>query len=267
MNEKNLEYLQNQVKFTGFGEGLSDSLKQQIVKGGEDFKLQHSAKFGNDTVSAELNFSKSKQSDMYFFNNYDVSLKKDNNDEELKQTFYINQSGSITLKEAYNLMEGRAVNKDLKTQDKQDYNAWLQIDFRESDAKGNFKLKSYSENYGYDIEAALAKHPIRELTSAGEKEDLINSLKKGNLQSVTFEKEGKEEKHYIEANPKFKTINVYDSNMAKMDKTQSQSEKQSQGESKSTKQDNKQSQSAASEDGGAEKPKAENKKKARQSIK
>jgi len=235
MNQKNLEYLQDQVKYTGFVEGLSNDLKAKIDKGGDEFKLQHSTRIGNDTVDATLNFSKSKQSEMYFFNSYDVSLKKEGKEEAMQQTFYINKGQNITLKEAYNLMEGRAVNKDLTNKEGQQYNAWVQLDMRQSDDKGNFALRKYSENYGYDLEAALSKHPIKELKYDNSKLDLMDSLKKGNIQSVSFQVDGKEEKHFVEANPKFKSVTVYDENMQKLGARESKSEKQAEGESQSAK--------------------------------
>ncbi|WP_237421189.1 hypothetical protein [Flavobacterium sp. Sd200] len=235
MNQKNLDYLQDQVKYTGFGEGLSGDLKRNIEKGGEEFKLKHNTKFGDDTVDATLNFSKSKQSDMYFFNSYNVSLQKEGSPEKFEQTFYINKGQNITLKEAYNLMEGRAVNKDLTNKEGEKYNVWLQMDMRQSDDKGNFALKKYSENYGYDLNAALSKHPIKELQRNDFKDDLIDSLKKGNIQSVTFQVDGAEQKHFVEANPKFKTVNVYDENMQKLGARESKSEKQAEGASQSAK--------------------------------
>jgi hypothetical protein len=39
----------------------------------------------------------------------------------------------------------------------------VQMDFKEADSSGNFKLNHYHQNYGYDLEAALYKHPIKEL--------------------------------------------------------------------------------------------------------
>lgn len=239
MNMKNLEFLQDQVKYTGFGEGLSNDVKAQIGKGGEEFKLQHSTKFGNDTVDATLNFSKSKQSEMYFFNSYNVSLQKEGNAEKLEQTFYINKGQNITLKEAYNLMEGRAVNKDLTNKEGEKYNVWVQIDFKNSDENGNFRLKKFSENYGYDLEAAVSKHPVKELQRDCYKESLMDSLKKGNVQSVTFQVEGSDQKHFIEANPKYKTINVYDADMQKLGNREAKSEKQAESTSQSAKKSEK----------------------------
>src|SRR5665647_1029735 len=109
MHQKNLEYLSGQVKFTGFGEGLENELKEKMQKQTSESKITHNAKFGNDDLVASLHFKKSDQTDMYFFNRYDVSLIPENSKEKLEQTFFINKVNTITLKEAYNLMNGRSV--------------------------------------------------------------------------------------------------------------------------------------------------------------
>ena len=260
MNDKNFEYLRDQVKYTGFGEGLESELKEKMQQQTPSFTLTHNAQYGNDSATATLNFKKSDQSDMYFFNSYKVDLQKDNSKEALEQTFYINKGSNITMKEAYNLMEGRAVNKDLTSKEGQVYNSWVQMDFKEADNSGNFKLNQYHQNYGYDLEAALAKHPIKELGTAKFKEDLMDSLKKGNLQSATFMKDDKEVKHYIEANPQFKTINAYDGNLKRIDNRQTKEEKQSEGQNSSQKQDNKK-QSQSDDDGPAVPQEAKKRKK------
>ncbi len=265
MNQKNFEYLRDQVKYTGFGESLENDLKEKINQGHPEFKLQHQTQYGSDKVDVTLNFSKSRQTDMYFFNSYEVSIQKENNPEKVEQTFYINKGNNITLKEAYNLMEGRSVNKDLTSKEGQVYNAWIQMDFKQSDDNGNFKMKHYHQNYGYELEAVLAKHPIKEMGNEEYKSNLLDSLKRGNLQVVTFHKDGAEQKQYIEANPQFKTINIYDSHMQRMDNRQAKSEKQSESESQSVKPDNKKQKQAASEDEGPEIPEAKKKRK-KQSI-
>ena len=266
MNQKNFEYLRDQVKYTGFGEGLENDLKQKIQERTPEFKLAYETKYGNDTVNATLNFSQSKQSDMYFFNSYQVKVQKENSSETMEQTFYINKGNNITLKEGYNLMEGRSVNKDLTNKEGQVYNAWVQMDFKQSDNNGNFKLKHYHENYGYDLEAVLSKHPIRELGNKEYKSNLVDSLKKGNLQSATFQINGAEQKQYIEANPQFKTINIYDSSMQRVDNRQAKKEQHSEGESQSAKQDGKKERQTPAEDDGPEIPKASKKRKKNQSI-
>ncbi|KIA95588.1 MULTISPECIES: hypothetical protein [unclassified Flavobacterium] len=266
MNEKNFEYLKDQIKYTGFGETLENELKEKLQKEEPSFTLNHIAKYGEDTVMATLNFKKSEQSDMYFFNSYKVELQKENSKEVLEQTFYINKGSNITMKEAFNLMEGRSVNKDLTNKEGELYNAWVQIDFKQTDdTNGNFKLNQYHQNYGYDLEATLAKHPIKELENPKYKEDLMDSLKKGNLQSATFLKEGNEIKQYIEASPQFKTINVYDNNMQRIDNRHSKEEKQSETEQVSEKRGAKKQIQSADED-GPEAPKEAKRKRKSQSM-
>ncbi|MCV9926318.1 hypothetical protein OIU83_01535 [Flavobacterium sp. LS1R49] len=265
MNEKNFEYLKDQVKYTGFGEGLESELKENMQKEEPNFTLNYTAKYGDDTAQATLNFKKSTESDIYFFNSYKVELHKDDSKEALEQTFYINKASNITMKEAYNLMEGRAVNKDLINKEGELHNSWLQIDFKQADdTTGNFKLNQYHQNYGYDLEATLSKHPIKELQNPKYKEDLINSMKKGNLQSATFLKGGIEVKQYIEASPQFKTINVYDSNIQRVGNRHAKEEKQSEGEEVSVKQNNRK-QNQTSDDDGPEVPKEAKKKRKSQS--
>jgi len=265
MNEKNFEYLRDQIKYTGFGEALESQLKEKMQKEEPNFTLTHNAQYGNDTAKATLNFKKSDQSDIYFFNSYKVELQKENSKEALEQTFYINKGSNITMKEAYNLMEGRSVNKDLTSKEGEVYNSWVQMDFKQSESNGNFKLNHYHQNYGYDLEAALSKHPIKELETPKYKEDLINSLKKGNLQSATFLKEGNEIKQYIEASPQFKTINIYDNNMKRIDNRKAQEEKQSESQHTSEKQSNKK-QNQTADDDGPEIPKEAKRKRKSQSM-
>jgi hypothetical protein len=265
MNQKNFDYLRDQVKFTGFGEGLENELKEKMQKQTPEFQITHNTKFGNDEVTASLHFKKSDQTDMYFFNRYQVSFTPEQSKDKMEQTFYINKEGSITLKEAYNLMNGRSVNKDLTNKEGQIYNAWMQMDFKQTDNNGNYKLKQFHQNYGYDLMTALEKHPIKELTNEQDKTRLVESLQKGNRQSATFVQNGKEQKHFIEANPQFKTINIYDSNMQRLNSKQGQNEKQGQGEHNSAKQTSKnESQKQGNADDSDEMPKASNKRRKKQ---
>lgn len=62
------------------------------------------------------------------------------------------------------------------------------------------------------------------ITNEQDRTRLLESLQKGNRQSVTFMKDGNEQMAFIEANPRFKSLNVYDSNMQRVH-TQSQKER------------------------------------------
>lgn len=217
MNEKNFEYLRDQLKYTGFGEALEIELKEKLKQGQPSFTLYHETYPEDRVARATLTFNKAKDSDMYFFNSYSVAMQKENTSDALEHTFYVAKSGSITMKEAQNLMMGRAINKDLFTKEGQPYNGWLELNFKQIDDKGNFKLKLYHANYGYDLTETLSKYAIKELGNETMKEDLLRSLKKGNLQGATFLKDGKEIKYLIQANPQFKTIGIFDQELKKID--------------------------------------------------
>jgi len=235
MNQKNFDYLKDQIKYTGFGEGLESQLKENMKAQVPEFTLQHHNTFGKDQTTTALHFKKSPNSDMYFFNSYLVSLKKDEQTEKINQAFYIEKNNNITLKEAFNLMHGRSVNKDLTNREGQQYNAWVQLDFKDTDQNGNYKLKQFHQNYGFELVIALDKLPIKELGNQQDKTRLIESLLKGNRQAVMFIENGKEHKRLIEANPQFKSITVYDGDARRIrqELTQKQSQKQTVSENKS----------------------------------
>ena len=224
MNEKNFDYLKDQLKYTGFGESANNELKEKMQQQSTEFKIFHKQDFGQDHAVATLHFRKSDQSDMYFFNRYDLHLKNDQSEQVAKQTFYMGKDNNITLKEGYNLMSGRAVNKDLTAKEGQVYNAWMQLNFKETDKQGNYQMSKFHQNYGFDLEKELAKHPIKELGNEQDKARLIESLQRGNRQSVTVIRDGSEQKLFLEANPKFKTLTVYDQGMQRI-QNQSQKEK------------------------------------------
>jgi hypothetical protein len=258
MNEKNFEYLKDQVKYSGFGDELEAQLREQIKKQPVEFTLQHHTTFGKDAMDTSLHFKRSNVTDMYFFNSYTTALKQEQASENMKQTFYIGRDNNVTLKEGYNLMSGRAVNKDLSNKEGKIYNAWLQMDFKQTDGAGNFKLKQYHQNYGFDLDKELARLPIKELQNNQDRGRIMDSLQKGNRQIVTFLENGSEQRRYIEANPQFKSVTIYDSNMHRLHA------KQSQGMAKGT--TNKKEKKTAQEiegDGENRPPSARKNKKAR----
>jgi len=217
MNEKNFEYLKDNIKYMGFGEKLNGQLENNLNQGKDEFQLKFTTEINKKPFEANLNFRKSDDTDMYFFNSYNASLQRSNG-EKVDQTFYLNKSKGVTAKEAYNLLEGRAVHKDLVNRDDVPYKAWIQLDFKERDKNNNHKVDQFHENYGFDLKAALSKFPISELKDDEKEKALMQSLQKGNVQAVTIEKDGNSHKMFVEANPQFKTLNLFDGQMKRVQK-------------------------------------------------
>jgi hypothetical protein len=217
MNEQNFEYLKDNIKYMGFGERLNEQLENNLLEAKDAFKLDFRAVLNNKSFDATLNFRRSENSGMYFFNSFTASLQKSNN-EKVDQTFYLNKGKGITAKEAYNLLDGRAVHKELMSKDNIPYKAWVQLDFENKDRHNNFEVKQFHENYGFDLKDAVSKYAISELEYPEKEDSLLQSLKKGNLQSVTIEKDGNTHKMFIEANPQFKSVTLYDGQMKRVQK-------------------------------------------------
>jgi hypothetical protein len=216
MNEKNLDFLANQIKLTGYGADHKSELREELKKQNPSFTLYHQADYGKDSTVSALHFKKSTTSDMYFFNSHSIILKNEKHPDAIRQTFYIETGkDNVTMKEGYNLLSGRAVEKNLETKEGEKYRAWIQLDFKDTDKHGNFITKQFHQKYGFDLEKSLLALPIQ-LANPDEKIRLLESLQRGNRQAVTLQVGGQDRKIYIEAAPQFKSLNFYNTEGKRM---------------------------------------------------
>lgn len=214
MEQKNLDYLANQMRYLGFGEDQKENLQKQMESGEQKFNLTVKQQYDGYPVNYTLHFNKSNESDMYFLNSYDAMMANGR-----QQSVYLDKGKGFTAKEAFNLMQDRAIFKELRNKnDGTTFDAWIKLSYPEEGKNVNDsrKMHIYNENYGYDLEKELAKHPIKELGNEGDKEKLIASLHKGNRQAVTFQTNGAEERKFIEANPKWKSLEIYNKDGKRM---------------------------------------------------
>ncbi|GEM66565.1 hypothetical protein SMI01S_01710 [Sphingobacterium mizutaii NBRC 14946 = DSM 11724] len=209
MNIQNFEYLRNQLFYCGFGHKLEDALRSKMAKDKQEFQLQYRGQIDSEPVRAELHFSRSRQTDRYYFNSFRVELPQNSARVTGSRRFQVNGSNRFTLKEAYNLLNGRSVHKELTNVQGERYRAWFQLDGKTLDIQGNHKLLQFHENYGYDIENQLGRFPIMELREEQSKKRLLESLGRGNRQLVTFELSSGPHKLYVEALPRFKAVCIY----------------------------------------------------------
>jgi hypothetical protein len=232
MDEKALSFNENQLKRTGFAEAWTPTLKAQMEQGLPEIKHPFKKEYDGDRVEATLHLKKSTTSDFYFLNKFDLQLQKEGQANAIKQTFYLTQrnkggeeeNGSkqrlenkYTLKEGYNLLAGRPVFKDLVNQEGHAYQAWVKLNFKNTQNNGNYEMKQYHTNYGFDLEKTLNHYPIKELANPQYKQSLVDSLQRGNLQKATFVgPDGKEEKLLISPNITFGSLNVFDQNKQRM---------------------------------------------------
>jgi len=204
MNTENLNYLQKQLLNLGFGEKMNADLEKQIKAKQQEFTLRTTQEYNKQPVDYILHYKAGDNNEMYFFNKYDAALQG----KEMQQTFYLNKGSGITAKEAYNLMEGRAVHKQLENQAGEKYHAWILIDRENKTENGNFRLQSFNEGWNYKPERAIDKIDIVGIREEGARDKLLRSLEKGNRHQVTAMKAGKEVKLFLEANPAEHRVNL-----------------------------------------------------------
>jgi hypothetical protein len=202
MNTENLSYLQKQLLNLGFGEKINDELEKQIKTKTPEFTLASTNDYNKQNVNYTLYFKAGDQNDMYFFNKYDAKLN------DTQQTFYINKGSGITAKEAYNLIEGRAVHKELENKEGEKYKAWVVLDKDNKTENGNFKLNTFGEGWNYKPERAIDKMDIVGIGEEGARDKLMKSLEKGNRHQVEAMRDGKPVKVFLEANPAEHRVNI-----------------------------------------------------------
>jgi hypothetical protein len=211
MNQENLDFYKEQLKYAGFGERLNDQLGRLFTNDDEKTVVFNtSIEYGKDaaakTVNYDLRFQRSATSSLFFLNNYSASMEKSPG-ELVSNTFYLDRAKGITAKEAFNLLEGRSVYKELKNKEGETYTAWVKLNPELKDEKGNMKFSMFNDNYGYDLTKSLEKVQTPDLVLNLSKEDTLKSLQKGNL--VELHSADKKEKIFIAADPQYKTMAVF----------------------------------------------------------
>jgi hypothetical protein len=224
MNEENLKYLQANLEYLGFGKNLNKSLRNSIEFGLPRFRITLNLRMPvpnpknwpdyEDFLQYQLEISKDSDTDKYSFIRYDLYLSKAIKPYEMiNQRFFINNGKGITAIESYNMLSGRAVNKDVILKNGKKANLWLKLSFTEPLAENGYTIRSYGENYKFNLAAAADRFIFPEMEKEGFKNRLMKSLKRGDLQRMCFFTIGREVQGFITVNPQFETIEFYDHNL------------------------------------------------------
>ncbi|QPH38682.1 hypothetical protein [Pedobacter endophyticus] len=229
MNEQNLEYLKKSLDYLGFGTKLNDVLESAISREIPAFTLGVNQSYtsaqakkgptiGSDQMRVMLNFNRSKQSDMYFLNDYEVTLVKAGSALPVKQVFDLERDNRITAMQAYKLLSGNSLERDVyaKTENgeaPEKKKVWFKLSLDVQDAYGNHPLKKFYPEFNFDLSDSIDKYPFKGLTEL-EKEGMMRVLRNGNLAQAEMLIGKKTVPVFVTANPQFKGLDVYDKNMA-----------------------------------------------------
>jgi len=229
MNESNLEYLKKSLDYLGFGSMLNEVLESAIRREIPNFSVGISTYFEpqirlgsdfkqKDTVQFTLDFNRAKDSDSYFLNDYTAILNTHNGIER-RQEFNLERDHRITASQAYRLLLGAALHKEVlqrgdgENSQAEKKDVWMKLNLDLIDSYGRHPLTKIHSNYGFDLEAAIDKYPIS-WQKENERAELMESLKKGAFGKVAMEIEGKLQFAVVSANPRMKNLDVYDEQMS-----------------------------------------------------
>lgn len=237
MNENNLEYLKKTLDGLGVGTKLNDVLETAIRREMPKFSLGITsmrrpldAKDVNapktDQLTFSFNFNRSKESDMYFLNTYDVTLRPYNNPVARSQSFDLARDHRITAFQAHKLLSGLSFEKEvfLRSREESEQQGlpsekipmWFRLNLDINDAYGNHPLRTFRPEYGYDLSEALGKYPIKGLDTPDKMQEAMTALSNGNYVHTTLAIGRKSVPVSIAANPQMKTIDIYDKDMAEI---------------------------------------------------
>ena len=222
-NESN-GMLDGQMRRVGMADQLTPALREKLRDAPGAVEHSFTQNYGEDRANVTLHFRKGREKDAVFLNKFDMTVENANN--AIKQTFYtppevqrvsrpdgqtVRYDNKYTMKEAYNLLSGRPVFKHLVAKDGKPYQAWVKMTKEKVMENGNHELKQYNMNYGFNLDNVLKQYSIKELANPQYKQNLLESLERGNLQKVTFVgTDGKEQPLYISPSITTSSLNVFD---------------------------------------------------------
>jgi len=204
--ELNKKTLEEQLIKCGFHEAYGKvltNMKEQLLNFtvpvsyhiSENERLEHSLQFVKDAQGA------------YQFDGFRSILYTDSSPSSRCTHYFKNEkSEGFSAAEAYEMLAGRAVLKS---------GTWKQFSFNDRDLNDNYRMHEFPESYGYNVSNALRTVPLKN-DDYETFESLVDSLKKGKREEVAFMIQGREMKVFLEANPRFKTLNFYNDRMQKL---------------------------------------------------
>lgn len=188
----------------------SGSLAKQMRRGEREFQVPASTYIeGGKRIDFQLGFELGDNG-QYRPSHYKASVASENK-ESISQSFSFRQFPDLNAQQVGNLLEGRAVRQD---------NKWIQLDHNDKDRDGNYRVKQFHPQYGFDLEKLLAEWPIKALNNDLSKQEILRSLHQGNTTTVTLETGKGPAQFALQINPQFKTVVALNDKGQKLSLTQ-----------------------------------------------
>jgi len=235
MDQKNLEYLQKSLDYLGFGTRLNEVLESAIYRQVDKFSLGINQRYipgefrsdpgkGVDQMAFEINFSKARETAVYFLNSYTASLTRYDKSQPIVQRFELERDNRMTALQCYKLLCGLSLQKEILVKntsgmdegERERVPVWFRLDLSVVGNNGNHPLNKFFPGYGYDLEKAIEKYPFKGLEDEEKKQAVTRALRYGNLVELSLSIDGKDQAVYVAANPRLKTLDIYSADMQQL---------------------------------------------------
>jgi hypothetical protein len=188
----NIEALRTMLAERGFS-NIGNQVEKQVKNGLSEFNITVGYQM-NEQAGMRYHLQFQKENDgSYHVKEIRATLKNEADGKSRSMLFSSIPDNNLTTKQAYNLLAGRAIEKQ---------DGWITLDINDKDAQGNLKTKVFASDYGFSLESVVAKLDIKGLESPSERDLMLQCLRDGDVIKV---KSGK--KHLeIEANPQHNSL-------------------------------------------------------------
>jgi len=196
----NSQSLNDQLQRAGFG-AQREMISEKLNKGEQQFSVPASQYMNrSERMDFELAITVGDSGDAKL-TGFKAALIDEKNGTSRSHFFSTDAGRQIDLNQAFNLLAGRAVH----TGDR-----WLQLDLNDRSPEGNYRMKEFPESYDYNLKTTIREMGLENITDNSQLQALVKQLEKGDQAQVSFANNERNERFTIEANPHFRSVNVFD---------------------------------------------------------
>ncbi|WP_333887417.1 hypothetical protein [Sphingobacterium siyangense] len=170
-----IDQLKNTLRKKGFV-GLEDHLSREIRANQAEFRIPITLQVSEtERMLYEFRFCKDTDNG-YVIDDIKATLYGKEASAR-KSMSYNSVSADLSMKQIYNLLSGRAIQKA---------DTWVMLDINDRDAEGNLKPKLFNRDYGFSIEKLVERSGIKGMDDPNLKRELIDNLRQGDSIKVTI---------------------------------------------------------------------------------
>ncbi|QNL49723.1 hypothetical protein H8S90_23935 [Olivibacter sp. SDN3] len=209
--EKSLEYLKEQFREKGLS-SLSGRLEHLVGVEKENTILPLSSQLNMaERIDLNINLTSEKPGHIRI-SSLDISLTNEQRDE--RRNYTMQADNNMSLKDAVNLLQGRAIKKDFESPDGLAVQRWVQADLDQTTEKGEVKIMVFAPDYPYDMKAVMDDFSRKSGITGLARAQVIAELGKGNTVKIEA-KDG--QNYHLQADPANGSLLFHDSKGSRLE--------------------------------------------------